>query len=129
LPDLIAFIVAISLIAILLITNILAVFKNKRLVKEAIQLNIDKVILLEKVEKLLQERDNKALEESNGFLRFVSESRDWAFKYIEDVQLAITELTRSIDSKNDANIEKAFNNLKNFLPNEEENTNNNKENK
>ena len=108
--------------------NITARIKNRILVKEAVQLNIDKIILLDKLEKFVQEKDNKALEDSEGFLKFISQSRDWAFAYIEDVQKAIEHLLASTESKDDKGIEKALNDLKNFLPNEEENNkNNNKE--
>jgi GTP-binding protein EngB required for normal cell division len=128
LPELIAFVSFIVIFTLLLISNILIRIKNRKLVKEATQLNIDKLIFLDKIEKLIQDKDNKALEESDGFLRFMSESRDWAFKYIEDVQASISELMSAVESKNDDKIESAFKALKDFLPNEEENIkNNNKE--
>jgi aspartyl/asparaginyl-tRNA synthetase len=41
------------------------------------------------MEEFLAQRDAVSVEKTDGFLRFVSESREWAFKYIEDVQSAI----------------------------------------
>jgi hypothetical protein len=38
-----------------------------------------------------------SIENSEGFLRFVSESRDWAFQYIEEVQTALQEFTTDIE--------------------------------
>lgn len=38
-----------------------------------------------------------AIENSEGFLRFVSESRDWAFQYIEEVQTVLQEFTTDIE--------------------------------
>lgn len=38
-----------------------------------------------------------AIENSEGFLRFVSESRDWAFKYIEDVQESLGKFIIEIE--------------------------------
>ena len=45
--------------------------------------------------KLLEQisiKESKKLEQTEGFFRFISQSRDWAFTYIEDVQKAIQEL-------------------------------------
>lgn len=52
---------------------------------------------------LLEQGVKKALENaptvenSEGFLRFVSESRDWAFQYIEEVQSALQDFTSDIE--------------------------------
>ena len=129
--ELIAFVVFIVIFVALLINNIIIRIKNRLLVKEAIQLNIDKVVLVNRIEELLAKQENKTLEESDGFIKFVSESRDWAFQYIEDVQEAIINFDKTMSSKDDTQIEEAYNKLKNFLPKEEENNNinNNKEKK
>ena len=44
------------------------------------------------MEELVKKQDVKKIEETDGFLKFVTESREWAFKYIEDVQSAIIKL-------------------------------------
>lgn len=121
--ELIAFVVFIVIFVALLINNIIIRIKNRLLVKEAIQLNIDKIVLVNRIEELLAKQENKTLEESDGFIKFVSESRDWAFQYIEDVQEAISHFDKTISSKDDMQIEKAYDKLKNFLPKEEENNN------
>ncbi len=51
----------------------------------------DNFLLSKKVEHLVQEIENKKLEDTDGFLKFVSDSRDWAFEYIEEVQKALAE--------------------------------------
>ena len=51
----------------------------------------DNFLLSKKVEQLVQEIENKKLEDTDGFLKFVSDSRDWAFEYIEEVQKALAE--------------------------------------
>ena len=38
-----------------------------------------------------------AIENSEGFIRFISESRDWAFQYIEEVQSALQDFTTDIE--------------------------------
>jgi len=51
----------------------------------------DNFLLQKEIEKLYQDIENKKLEQTDGFLKFVSESRDWAFQYIEEVQKALAE--------------------------------------
>jgi chaperonin cofactor prefoldin len=51
----------------------------------------DKMLLQKKVEELYQDIENVKLQQTDGFLKFVSESRDWAFQYIEEVQAALSE--------------------------------------
>jgi hypothetical protein len=63
--------------------------KNKELFVNAIQAELDRMAVYAKVEEMLKEKDNASIEKTEGFLKFVSESREWAFKYIEDVQDAI----------------------------------------
>jgi effector-binding domain-containing protein len=56
----------------------------------------DNFLLSKKVEELVQEIENKKLEDTDGFLKFVSDSRDWAFNYIEEVQMALLEFDNEI---------------------------------
>lgn len=126
--EIIAFSLFVLLFTLLGINNIIVRTKNRKLTKEAFQLNTDKLMLLEKLERLVHEKDSSDLEKTDGFLRFISESRDWAFEYIENVQKSIQELVIAMKQKDDNGIERAFNSLKDFLPDEEENIkNNNKE--
>ena len=56
----------------------------------------DKMLLQKKVEQLYQDIENAKLEQTDGFLKFVSDSRDWAFQYIEEVQEALSEFDKAI---------------------------------
>jgi len=124
--ELIAFSIFIIIFIATLIANLRVTYKNKKLSNKLIQFGLDKAMLLEKLEQLSGKEN--PIEQTEGFLKFISESRDWAFKYIEDVQEAIIEFNSAIDSKDDERIENALNNLKSFLPdNEEENNKINKE--
>jgi molecular chaperone DnaK (HSP70) len=109
-------------------SNVISFLKNKRLEANATKLALEKFTISKELQKVLAEKESSKLEQSDGFLRFISQSRDWAFKYIEDVQKAIQDFETAIESKNDQKIEDALNNLKSFLPdNEEENNKINKE--
>lgn len=56
----------------------------------------DKMLLQKKVQELYQEIENAKLANSDGFLKFVSDSRDWAFQYIEEVQEALSEFDKAV---------------------------------
>lgn len=62
---------------------------NKRLVSLLAQEAIDKVSVVRQLQDLQDKKESKPVEQTEGFLRFVSESRDWAFQYIEQVQQEI----------------------------------------
>lgn len=100
--ELIAFSIFIVLFFILLFHNYMLKRKREKLLSIIVQLEIDKRILSQKlVEALLQVQSQASAERAEGFLRFVSESRDWAFKYIEDVQLAIGQFSSRINPELD----------------------------
>jgi hypothetical protein len=85
----------------LIIFLVYRLFKIKRFVKtlseECLQQLADNFLLRKEVERLYQEIENKKLEQTDGFLKFVSESRDWAFGYIEEVQTALSEFDKTVD--------------------------------
>jgi hypothetical protein len=90
--ELIAFSIFIILFFVVLSHNYLLVRKKKKLLSIIVQLEIDKQILSDKLsEALVLKESQSEVEQTEGFLKFISESRDWAFKYIEDVQAAIKQ--------------------------------------
>jgi hypothetical protein len=63
--------------------------KNRKLNKEINRGILEYMILAKKYEDTVKDNDGSVIEKTEGFLKFVSESRDWAFQYIERVQIAI----------------------------------------
>ena len=59
--------------------------------------------------------------ETEGFIKFLSESREWAFSYIEDVQAAISNLEQAMVSDDKEKITEAYNSVVSFLPKNESN--------
>lgn len=53
--------------------------------------------LLEQNIKQVMEKSPPAIENSEGFLKFVSDSRDWAFQYIEEVQSGLNEFITEVE--------------------------------
>ena len=66
------------------------------LANEYLQKLSDNELLIKEIHKLNQQITNKDLENSDGFLKFVSDSRDWAFEYIEQVQKALDEFDKEV---------------------------------
>jgi hypothetical protein len=91
-PGLIAFSIFIVVFVFVLLHNYTLSRKKNRLLALIVQLEVDKRILSKKLEEEMANNNSKNdIEKTEGFLNFISESRDWAFKYIEDVQAAIKQ--------------------------------------
>lgn len=81
------------------------------------QLWFDRTALQEELDKLSFINSNSN-DIENGFIKFLSESREQAFSYIEDVQVAIMELNNAVQLGDEETITKAYMTLTNFLPSE-----------
>ena len=111
--------------AVLLLLSIYLVFKNIVLRKRVSDGGIEYLKLaLESSEKVkfltkeIEKRDKEALTETDGFVKFLSESRDWAFQYIEDVQSTILELKEAKESGDRKRIKISTDKLYELLPKE-----------
>ena len=62
-----------------------------------IQSELDKALMSKEIQRLMTENSTKELLESDGFMKFISDSRDWAFQYIEEVQNALAEFDKQIE--------------------------------
>ena len=94
--ELVVFIIALLVFVALIITNINTRIQNNKLKANLTQEAIDRAIVMEEMRKLMAEIDKKNSNQNDGFLKFVSDSREAAFKYIEEVQAAITEFDQRV---------------------------------
>jgi len=78
------------------------------------ELNL-RVALTEQKIKDQFENDPGLIENTEGFLRFISESRDWAFKYIENVQFVLNKFIKDIEPE--INYFKEYGDLGSMAPN------------
>jgi len=62
-----------------------------------LQAQIDRDLFRSKLAEEVAKRDNKKIEQTEGFVKFISQSREWAFKYIEDVQEALKALEGALE--------------------------------
>ncbi len=106
-----------TLLSISLFVGMLLVYLNsKKGSTQLIQAELDKVLLMSKIEKMAEELQALETQQSDGFLKFISQSRDWAFDYIEKVQSAIVELNVAMNASDEAKITEAYQGLLKFLP-------------
>jgi len=121
LSELIVFSIVIVLVALLAISSLTLYFSNKKTMASLIQVTLDKITLQETLDRLANEYEMISVQETDGFVKFLSESRESAFTYIEEVQQSIKELATAMDSTSEANIEMAYRKLLKHLPKEENN--------
>lgn len=83
---------------LLILLAVYFAYKNvvlRRMVENEItarlQISIDRNIIMSEYKEVLQALENKKLEESEDFVKFLSDTRNAAFDYIEDVQENIQE--------------------------------------
>jgi threonyl-tRNA synthetase len=87
--DFIIFSLIILVVVTLLISVVRLRLKNVRLASELLQSSLDQNILLTKLAEELKRKEEVSLEKTDGFLKFISESRELAFEYIETMQEAL----------------------------------------
>lgn len=61
-------------------------YKNMRLARGLVQATIDKNTIANQLMQITSNKKIKDIEEKDGFIKFLSDSRDSAFDYIEEVQ-------------------------------------------
>lgn len=109
----------ISTISILTAGIIVTQASRRKLVQTVLQLEADKMILLDRIDKKSEELELKNLEGTDEFVAFLSKSREWAFEYIENVQVAMYDLKNTMESESEEEIDLAYNKLMELLPKQE----------
>lgn len=104
-----------ALTATLGVVAIVLKVKNTKFISVIAQLFVDKNVLSEEVERLSFIVNNGPSIE-NDFIKYLSESRDSAYEYIEEVQGAIQNLYDAMESDKESQIDKAYKELIKFLP-------------
>lgn len=84
------------LVSVLLYFVYRATLNNKELMARYIQAELDKKLLGMEITVLQEEKALRELSESDGFVKFLSTSRDWAFDYIEEVQNALEDFDEAV---------------------------------
>jgi hypothetical protein len=95
--DFIAFVFLVVIIVGLVISIINLKIRNRKLAKELLQSTIDHNIALTMLAEELKRKEEVSVEKTDGFLKFISESRDLAFEYIEKVQDSLVKFKGEVD--------------------------------
>jgi hypothetical protein len=93
--EFIAFTLFIILFFVLIFKNVQLKIKLSSTTVELIRAHIDKTILSEKFDEI--SNSIKPDQSSEAFLKFVSDSRDWAYQYIDEVQEGINKFITDIE--------------------------------
>jgi anaerobic C4-dicarboxylate transporter len=122
---------AIALSVILTLLGLLYKVKRSKdkIGLQLLQIYVDNTVLSERVATLAAEKDANSLKDDDGFIAFLSNSREWAFSYIEEVQEAIQKFKdlagpsiNKLSDSQDADVKlitEAYNNLVEILPDED----------
>ena len=86
-----SFIIFISMFVILSFDNIFIRIKQRSINMQLLQVVVERNVLAAKILDLEEERLEPVENGSEGFIKFISDSRDWAFDYIENVQDGINK--------------------------------------
>lgn len=130
--DIFIFITTISLIIYLFVENVKLKKTSSKLISDLFSEIMEKSILSK---QLKEEVSKQNLVGNEDFVKFISESRDVAYKYIEDVQKGIREFVDSVEPdilhfenygdvihtplhESMKKISKEFKKLKTFIPEE-----------
>jgi hypothetical protein len=85
------------IIGSLVILSLFLALKNRQLYVKAAQAEVDRLSVYVQAQQIFK-AEAERVESKDGFVRFMSQSRDWAFEYIESVQSDLYELKQSFES-------------------------------
>lgn len=134
LMSVVAFIIWIALLSLFLIGFARAQYKLNKVVKDLEQAQLDKLSLESHMTDMFNQIEEMKVEQSDGFVKFLSQSRDWAYQYIDAVQenfaptyeIITNKLSNEVISSNDKKeITEALNKMKTLIMPEETETPNN----
>ena len=94
--ELIMLTIALMIISLLTIESVRSKIKLRRISVALLQSEINRDAIEKKLLEVIASKDSSSVEQTDGFLKFVSESRDAAFKYIEVVQESLKPLEEAI---------------------------------
>jgi hypothetical protein len=95
--EFISFVLFIFIFFVLVYKNVRLNLKLRSVTSELLTTALDRNILLDKLADTLKTPKLKEDDVSAAFLKFISDSRDWAYTYIEDVQSSLNKFIYDIE--------------------------------
>ena len=95
--ELIAFSIFTIFFFMLIFKNVTLNIKLSEIRLELIKAHLDKTIISEKFIEVVDKKNKLEDPSSEAFLKFVSDSRDWAYQYIDEVQEGLNKFITDIE--------------------------------
>lgn len=108
--------IALLLVTALSFISIKLYVERRRVTNLLVQAMLDKVVFKDALDKVSEEYKGLSVQGSDGFVKFLSQSREWAFGYIEEVQRSISELEVAMNSMEEEKISSSYKKLLEHLP-------------
>lgn len=118
-PEAIIYIFLSVILGLLVLANIYFLAQYRVYLKKYLSSGLENLILKAQLSDQAQKTLKGGISESEGFIKFLSDSREWAFDYIENVQEAIQDLKTAMDADDNEGIGEAYQKLVAYLPSEE----------
>jgi biopolymer transport protein ExbB/TolQ len=113
-------IATLSVLSILLLAlNAVSKIRHKKSLELVAQALIDRSAMLEEIERLNFIVDNSS-DLNDGFIGFLSQSREEAFAYISEVQSVIESLKMAMELEDSIMIDTSYKKLISFLPSDDQ---------
>ena len=104
-----------TLCVLFIITYSLSIRKLSKMTQECAKLFIDNMALQEFIKANNVEFKNDSDIHKENFIKFLSDSRDWAFAYIEEVQIGLAKFVNDVEPE--INYFKEYGDLNSMKPN------------
>lgn len=102
---------------ILLVGSFIMFVRYRKAIVAIAQLEVDKATILAELDRTNQELANTKLGESEEFVKFLSQSRQWAFTFIENFQESLVDMFESLDHEESfESTKEKFIALRKYLP-------------
>ena len=95
--ELVAFSIFTIFFFMLIFKNVTLNIKLSESRMEVIRAHLDKTIISEKLIEVSEKKNKLDDPSSEAFLKFVSDSRDWAYQYIDEVQESLNKFITHIE--------------------------------
>ena len=95
--ELVAFSIFTIFFFMLIFKNVTLNIKLSESRMEVIRAHLDKTIISEKLIEVSEKKNKLDDPSSEAFLKFVSDSRDWAYQYIDEVQESLNKFITDIE--------------------------------
>lgn len=119
--EVLIFSVLIFLIVVLAYVALFLKLRLSKVLSVVVQLEVDKRILQKENFALAKIAEESSMPDKEGFIAFLSQSRDSAFTFIESFQKSVMKLKAAIIAKDDQKILEAYKEIMEYVPDEKEN--------